>query len=463
MSSTRLSLGVSFAMALLVANVSGPQYVYPAFGSSLASRFEWTALQNSLVSTASFVGVSFSGPLNSWLIELWGIPNTLRAASLLGFSGFFLLAQTYVGRLPGHFVLSAIYLAMTGIAGAAGYLCALDSQSHNFKSHRGMSMGLTSASIGLSGLVFSQINDHYFKSSNSDGPDDGTYYFLLFLSVVMASGIMLGSYSLGPLRTDKEINDEYVPIETEEPITGASLPNLEEARPLFSTKQKDISGIDLLYHPVSLTLFFALFVILGIGYVYLASIGQLLSSLTTSSSDHDSQHLRNFHISIFSLANCASRAVFGTLSDIGKTRFGIHRLWIFWLALIWLLFGVVYLVTVVNTVGGLTVCTVIVAIVYGIGFGVAPAVTAEFGAKVFARNWGWLLFAPALGSQLFNVLFGAIYDYQAKQQHSHVCQGPICFQDTFRIAAICTAFCICMLSWAIYRQGLYRSQKPAVL
>ncbi|KAI9021603.1 major facilitator superfamily domain-containing protein [Phycomyces nitens] len=461
MSSTQLSLGVSFAMALLVANVSGPQYVYPAFGSSLASRFEWTALQNSLVSTASFVGVSFSGPLNSWLIELWGIPNTLRATSLLGFTGFFLLAQTYVGRLPGHFVLSAIYLAMTGIAGAAGYLCALDSQSHNFKSHRGMSMGLTSASIGLSGLVFSQINDHYFKSSSE--VDDGTYYFLLFLAVVMATGLMIGSYTLGPLRTDKDINDEYVPIETDDPNIDPSRSILEEARPLFSTRQKEISGLDLLSHPVSLTLFFALFVILGIGYVYLASIGQILSSLTTSSSDHDSQHLRNLHVSIFSIANCASRAIFGTLSDIGKTRFGVHRLWIFWLALIWLVFGMIYLVAMVSTVGDLTICTVVVAIVYGIGFGVAPAVTAEFGAKVFARNWGWLLFAPALGSQLFNVLFGAIYDYQAKQQHSHVCQGPICFQDTFRIAAICSAFCVCMLSWAIYRQGLYRSQKPTAV
>lgn len=44
------------------------------------------------------------------------------------FSGLFLVAQTYAGRLPGNFLLCTFYLICTGIAGAAAYLCALDSQ-----------------------------------------------------------------------------------------------------------------------------------------------------------------------------------------------------------------------------------------------------------------------------------------------------------------------------------------------
>ena len=36
---------ISFLAALLVANVSGPQYVYPTFGTALATKFDWSALE----------------------------------------------------------------------------------------------------------------------------------------------------------------------------------------------------------------------------------------------------------------------------------------------------------------------------------------------------------------------------------------------------------------------------------
>lgn len=66
-------LGLSFLFALIVSNVSGPQYIYPTFGTALDERFNWSAVQNSIVSTACFIGVSFSGPLCSWMIETLGI------------------------------------------------------------------------------------------------------------------------------------------------------------------------------------------------------------------------------------------------------------------------------------------------------------------------------------------------------------------------------------------------------
>lgn len=126
--SYRFSLALSFLAALIVANVSGPQYIYPTFGTSLSERFSWSAVQNSFVSTACFVGVSFSGPLCSWMIETLKIKKTLRVSAFLMFLGPFMVAQTYAGRLPDSFILCAFYLICAGIAGAAAYLCALDSQ-----------------------------------------------------------------------------------------------------------------------------------------------------------------------------------------------------------------------------------------------------------------------------------------------------------------------------------------------
>lgn len=67
------TLILSFITALAVANVSGPQYIYPTYGTSLVDRFHWNGIENSVVGTATFAGVSFSGPLCAWMVENWGI------------------------------------------------------------------------------------------------------------------------------------------------------------------------------------------------------------------------------------------------------------------------------------------------------------------------------------------------------------------------------------------------------
>jgi MFS family permease len=121
-------LVLSFTFALIVANVSGAQYVYPSFGTALAEHFRWSAMENSFVSTATFLGVSFSGPLCAKLVETFGDANALRIAAAFGFTGFFLLSQTFADILPQSFALCVIYLLMIGIGGATGYLVALDSQ-----------------------------------------------------------------------------------------------------------------------------------------------------------------------------------------------------------------------------------------------------------------------------------------------------------------------------------------------
>lgn len=81
--------------------------------------------------------------------------------------------------------------------------------------------------------------------------------------------------------------------------------------------------------------------------------------------------------------------------------------------------------------------------------------------KAFARNWGLLLCAPAIGSQLFNVLFGTYYEIESKKQGSvsGACYGPACYEMTFFIG-ILAAFCsIFILSLAIYKKGLYTVSK----
>ncbi|GAN06260.1 conserved hypothetical protein [Mucor ambiguus] len=487
--SYRFSLALSFLAALIVANVSGPQYIYPTFGTSLNDRFNWSAVQNSFVSTACFVGVSFSGPLCAWMIETLKIKKTLQVSALLMFLGPFLVAQTYAGRLPDSFILCAFYLICTGIAGAAAYLCALDSQSHNFKQRRGLSMGLTTASVGTCGVVFSQINDLLFGSERyeKDAPtsNDSTYNFLIFIAFAMSVGILFGSFFLGPVQDRsrqqvayQQIDEEQQPLEHvntfEASSSAVSVSDSIESDPLLDVSNKleenypsetVISGIKVLRHPIGLALFSTLFVVLGIGYIYLANIGQILNAISAPGNSAEStQHARNLHITLFSLGNCGSRAVFGALSDVLRNKFGIHRLWIFVFALISMLMTLTWLVstsTAAMTPEKLIPCTVIISSAYGIAFGIGPAVTTEFGTEVFARNWGIFLFAPAFGSQIFNVLFGILYGHQAEKQNSHVCYGTACYRGTFRIGIICGIVVLAILTLAIYRAGLYRRRIPS--
>lgn len=54
--------------------------------------------------------------------------STLRVSAFTAFTGLFFLAQTYAGYLSSNHILCSIYLACIGAAGAASYICSLDSQ-----------------------------------------------------------------------------------------------------------------------------------------------------------------------------------------------------------------------------------------------------------------------------------------------------------------------------------------------
>lgn len=282
-----------------------------------------------------------------------------------------------------------------------------------------MSMGFTSAALGISGLVFSQINDKFFKSQHDD---NSTFDFLIFVGTCVAIIAFLGSFILGPiddtsadliqqqddLVTHNLNNHNYTSSISSFSTSSTRFEEEDESRPLLSKnvivsadnlsaikkiaqqqqtiefeEEVNISGKAFFCDPVGFALSVALLVILGLGYVYLANIGQLLVSLSPpNTSRSDAQHLRNLHVSIFSIANCGSRAVFGTLSDVLQRRAGIHRLWFFWSAAVGLVIAMTFLITSVSTPDELVSCTIMTAIVYGIAFGVAPATISEFGTKV---------------------------------------------------------------------------------
>jgi hypothetical protein len=116
-------------------------------------------------------------------------------------------------------------------------------------------MGMTSAAVSLCGLVFSQINDHYFKG------DDDTYGFLIFMALVISAGQIAGSFTVRSFEQDHEAL----------PSRSRNTDNItdEEDSPLLSTLPKDeepnLSGWQFFTDPIGFSLFLSLFVLLGVG------------------------------------------------------------------------------------------------------------------------------------------------------------------------------------------------------
>jgi predicted neutral ceramidase superfamily lipid hydrolase len=74
--------------------------------------------------------------------------------------------------------------------------------------------------------------------------------------------------------------------------------------------------------------------------------------------------------------------VFGLASDSLKSRFKVHRIWFMLTACLTLAATLFYGAFYVTSAHDLIPCTILVATTYGIGFGIGPAITSEFGVDV---------------------------------------------------------------------------------
>jgi Nodulin-like len=125
-----------------------------------------------------------------------------------------------------------------------------DHQVHNFRAHRGLTMGMTSAAVSLCGLVFSQINDHFYKG------DDDTYGFLIFMALVISIGQIAGSFTVRSFKHDHEASHPAAASDNDEETPLLTAPKDEEP---------DLSGWQFFTDPIGFSLFLALFVLLGVG------------------------------------------------------------------------------------------------------------------------------------------------------------------------------------------------------
>ena len=86
-------------------------------------------------------------------------------------------------------------------------------------------------------------------------------------------------------------------------------------------------------------------------------------------------------------------------------------------------------------------------------FGVAPTLVADtFGVNGLSQNWGFMTLAPAFSSEVFNIVYGKIYDSKATGDESgklRCHEGKGCHQLAYFITFVASASAMVIVIWCI--------------
>lgn len=127
------------------------------------------------------------------------------------------------------------------------------------------------------------------------------------------------------------------------------------------------------------------------------------------------QQMQAKQVSAISLCNFSGRIVIGLLSDllVNHTASSANRVWL--LILVTTLALASQLLAAfpgaISTVHDLFAISTLTGLAYGTLFGVCPTLVFEwFGMKHFSQNYGFVSLSPVVAGNIFNLLFGRIYD-----------------------------------------------------
>lgn len=197
----------------------------------------------------------------------------------------------------------------------------------------------------------------------------------------------------------------------------------------------EITGLALLKHVEFWQLFGMLGLLAGVGLMTINNIGNDAGALWRAyAPGTDRSFIRSreqMHVGLLSLMSCAGRISSGIGSDVLIKRLHASRFWcLFFSATVFILAQLAAL-TVTNPnflflVSGLT------GLGYGALFGVFPALTADaFGVSGMSLNWGFMIFAPVLTGNVYNVLYGRILDANTPPGAGGECVGHGCYVNAY--------------------------------
>ncbi|MCJ1256468.1 hypothetical protein MMC24_004289 [Lignoscripta atroalba] len=179
----------------------------------------------------------------------------------------------------------------------------------------------------------------------------------------------------------------------------------------------DIRGLALLPRVEFWQLFLLLGLLTGIGLMTINNIGNDAQALWSHYDDSATpgwiQRRQLVHVSILSLMSFTGRLCSGVGSDLIVKKFGMSRFWCLFTSSSIFCAAQVCGARIENPnylgfVSGLT------GLAYGFLFGVYPSLVAEtFGVHGLSQNWGCMTLAPVISGNIFNLIYGSVYDHHS--------------------------------------------------
>ncbi|KAF9280965.1 hypothetical protein BGZ68_006921 [Mortierella alpina] len=178
---------------------SGSLYVFALYAPSFTGHLGYSQTQTSTIAVIGDIGLYGVGPVSGLMADRLGPKHTSFFAGCLLFLGYRLLSEGYAVGLenvaknepPIHFLLMAMFLLLAGMGSSASYMAAFTSLAKNFRTGRGIALGIPVSFFGLSAAALTLVSQKYFMKKVDDtllkpSLDDqelDTVRFLHFLGV----------------------------------------------------------------------------------------------------------------------------------------------------------------------------------------------------------------------------------------------------------------------------------------
>ncbi|KAL4958784.1 putative MFS transporter [Aspergillus stella-maris] len=227
--------------------------------------------------------------------------------------------------------------------------------------------------------------------------------------------------------------------------------------------QPDIRGLAMMRTIEFWQLFLIMALLSGIGLMTINNIGNSAKALWEYYDDSASpkfiQQRQVMHVSILSFGNFAGRLSSGIGSDILVKKFNMSRFWCL------LISAAVF--TLTQLAGAsianphqLAIVSAFTGIAYGFLFGVFPSLTAHtFGINGLSQNFGMMTCAPVLSGNVFNLLYGTIYDHHSivdENGDRDCADGLSCYKTAYYMTFFSGVGGIIVCLWSIWRDARQR-------
>jgi len=195
--------------------------------------------------------------------------------------------------------------------------------------------------------------------------------------------------------------------------------NPAERRSLYEPDEPDVRGLALLSKVEFWQLFLTMGLLSGIGLMTINNIGNNAFALWKHYDDSvESKFIvqqQVMQVSTLSICSCIGRLSSGIGSDVLVKKLHMSRFWCLFFSAA--LFTITQLAGMtISNPHHLVAISAFTGLAYGFLFGVFPSLVAHtFGIGGLSQNWGIMTLAPVFSANIFNLLYGTIYD-----QHSIV-------------------------------------------